>query len=226
MRSIILQILRGVEYLETQGIVHRDLKPGNILIRSKENLEKDDNLKIIDFGLSHCKQAVTSRRCGTPGYIAPEILYTPEDEFERILNSKIDVFSVGVILHLLLFGTKIFQNATQIDEILEKTAKGDFTIKGISEMITDTKSPNALDLVKRMLEVDQKKRIGVAEAINHPFFSENEELTEDEGKPMEFQISNIQENQDISDYNNQISIYLNLKKKQNQQTGSRAAKTE
>lgn len=70
--SIFKQLLKGVHYLASQNIAHRDLKPDNILIEASTN-----NSVIVDFGLSVICSPMHShlyKRCGTPGFIAPEIL--------------------------------------------------------------------------------------------------------------------------------------------------------
>jgi len=103
IQPILKGLLKGVDYLRINNIIHRDLKIENILF--KENLEKEtvDNVKIIDFGLaSHIGQNSKPDKlfvkCGTPGYIAPEILAASET---ADYNEKCDVFSLGVIFHLM-----------------------------------------------------------------------------------------------------------------------------
>jgi len=93
----ILSILLGVNHLHEKGVMHRDLKPDNMMFRK----EKGDDLVIVDFGLASfvdCKEYIFSR-CGTPGYVAPEVanLKDPKAKYSTVC----DLFSVGVILHLL-----------------------------------------------------------------------------------------------------------------------------
>lgn len=91
------QILIGLEALHNKNIMHRDLKPDNILIRNKESL----NLVIADFGLS--TKADASKylylKCGTPGFVAPEIVNLVEGQTHY--STKCDIFSAGAIFYKL-----------------------------------------------------------------------------------------------------------------------------
>lgn len=92
--NVMRNLLQALEYLHSKGIVHRDLKPENLILASKEN---DYNLKIADFGLASfiAKGDLLYLRCGSPGYVAPELL---ED---KGYYCKADVFSAGVILYVM-----------------------------------------------------------------------------------------------------------------------------
>jgi calcium/calmodulin-dependent protein kinase I len=95
---LVHQMLLGVEYLHNAGIVHRDLKPENLLFADKT---ENSRLMITDFGLSKVLTGgndVLMTACGTPGYVAPEVL-------EQIGHGKpVDIWSVGVIAYTLLCG--------------------------------------------------------------------------------------------------------------------------
>ncbi|CAK9068612.1 unnamed protein product [Durusdinium trenchii] len=107
--EILKQILNSIVYLHSRGIVHRDLKPGNFLCCAPDSKSQDESqnvagkirvIKLADFGVSsycHVKHRLT-RKCGTDGFMAPEIIRNqPYDQ-------KADLFSVGCILHWLLTG--------------------------------------------------------------------------------------------------------------------------
>ena len=97
LKKIMLNIVKALKYLHSKGIMHRDLKPENLMIKSKKQRL---NVKIIDFGLStkiNVKEYLF-RRCGTPGFVAPEIITLKKDEF---YNEKCDIFSAGVIFYIL-----------------------------------------------------------------------------------------------------------------------------
>lgn len=81
--------------------MHRDLKLDNILFEEKNNVR---SLKIIDFGCSSTfdNQITRKMKCGTPGYIAPEV-YTNNE-----YNEKCDIYSIGAIFHILLSGTRLY----------------------------------------------------------------------------------------------------------------------
>ena len=87
--------------------MHRDIKPENILFEEKDSLDKNSaehGLKIVDYGLAtfNTESIIIFTKCGTPGYVAPEII--TYDEKEKIYGHNVDTFSLGVILHILLVG--------------------------------------------------------------------------------------------------------------------------
>jgi serine/threonine protein kinase len=99
-RIIFAQILNAVQYLHTNGIVHRDLKPENILFDAKGS----NKIKISDFGLAKMfsSKAAMSTLCGTPQYVAPEIVMSSQGRANGKGYSKsVDMWSIGVILYIL-----------------------------------------------------------------------------------------------------------------------------
>jgi len=93
--SILMKkLLSALVFMHSKGIMHRDIKPENLILKDSEN---DWDVKIADFGLSQFLQAneYLFTRCGTPGYVAPEIL--ADEKYDE----KVDVFSAGVILYIL-----------------------------------------------------------------------------------------------------------------------------
>lgn len=166
VKSVIKQIFTSLLYLKQQGIVHRDIKPDNILFSS----ENGSRIKLIDLGLS-CyvnDQNPATFRCGTPGYIAPEILNTPEENISDVLINKVDVFSLGAIFFKFLFGKKYFSGECT-GELLRRNRRGVGERKMMKVRNMILKDRQALDLVSRMLEVDSEKRISIEEALLHPF---------------------------------------------------------
>jgi calcium-dependent protein kinase len=92
-------ILKGVNHAHECGIMHRDLKPENILFRQNEMTE--ENICIADFGLSTFinVNAYLFSRCGTPGFVAPEVVNLKDTK--QKYNEICDEFSCGVIMHIL-----------------------------------------------------------------------------------------------------------------------------
>lgn len=92
------QILEALDYLHLCGIVHRDLKPENILVRCDPDTHVAQQVKLTDFGLS--KIIVPNEQmfdsCGTPAYVAPEVLS------KKGYGKEIDIWSTGVILYTML----------------------------------------------------------------------------------------------------------------------------
>ncbi|CAD7001627.1 unnamed protein product [Ceratitis capitata] len=94
--GLIRQILEAVDYMHEQGVVHRDLKPENLLYYSADDGSK---IMISDFGLSKMEDSgIMATACGTPGYVAPEVLA------QKPYGKAVDVWSIGVISYILLCG--------------------------------------------------------------------------------------------------------------------------
>lgn len=106
-------LLEGLSEIHAKNIIHRDLKPENLILRDKKVLS---SLKVSDFGLSaKLKTSKLFLRCGTPGFVAPEIL---NDEG---YDSKADIFSAGVILYMMLTGKSVFPANTGKEVIKKNT---------------------------------------------------------------------------------------------------------
>jgi len=92
-------MLRAIEHAHSRGIMHRDLKPENILFRSTNF--KEDDVVLADFGLSTVinEKKYLFFRCGTPGYVAPEVINLKDEN--ATYSEVCDVFSLGVIFHIM-----------------------------------------------------------------------------------------------------------------------------
>jgi calcium/calmodulin-dependent protein kinase I len=95
-----VQMLLAINYCHEQGVVHRDLKPENLLYSSPA---EDADLKLADFGLARAikPSELLHNQCGTPGYVAPEVLLSTSDHG---YDSECDLWSIGVIIFILLCG--------------------------------------------------------------------------------------------------------------------------
>jgi len=145
--KIIHQIARGVKYMHSNGIVHRDLKPENILFQDKSAMK----VKVADFGISkvlHRKHELMKTMCGTLSYLAPEVLKG------RLYDRRVDYWSLGVIMYLLLCGKPPF--VANGDSQLAKSILNDDINLDTEEW--DHVSMPAKNLVKNLLSRDPCKR--------------------------------------------------------------------
>lgn len=102
VRDIITPIMDAIKYCHSLGIVHRDIKPENLLFSSKES--ESSIIKVSDFGLARFidDEILATTQCGTPGYVAPEILE------QNPYGKECDYWSIGVVLYILLSGAPPF----------------------------------------------------------------------------------------------------------------------
>lgn len=136
-------ILEGINHLSSKRIIHRDLKPENIMFRRKNSLE----VAICDFGLATYadEEKYLFVRCGTPGFVAPEIINIKDMNIKSEPIS--DVFSAGIIFHYLLLNKSVFPG-TRYSDILTQNRACDFDFS--KEEYQNLES-HTLDLLKRML---------------------------------------------------------------------------
>jgi len=153
-------IVIAVHYCHTNNIVHRDLKPENILYSTAE---EGSVLKLADFGLAAVLRPDESmhQSCGTPGYVAPEIL--KNEPYGR----EVDIWAVGVILYILLCGFPPFydDNNKRLFALIVH-ARYSFP----APYWTDVSSP-AKDLVCRLLRVRPEDRLTTAQILTHPWMT-------------------------------------------------------
>ena len=160
--KIIKKIAEGIQYLNIFGIIHRDIKPENIMFGKKNDIK---SLKIIDLGvcqtLSYGEQATLP--IGTNGYISPEIYLHHSYSF------KVDIWSLGVILYLLITGEILpFEDENMDSHIIGK--KVIFTQQEYPEKYFGNKSKDLILLLDKMLEKDDKKRININELMENKWF--------------------------------------------------------
>mmetsp|Transcript_16944 Transcript_16944/g.18999 ORF Transcript_16944/g.18999 Transcript_16944/m.18999 type:complete len:592 (+) Transcript_16944:244-2019(+) len=161
---IMKQFLKALQYLHAKNIVHCDLKPENVLLGAR-----DTDVKLADFGLASKIEGnePLKLRCGSPGYIAPEVL-------ENIGYGCIaDIFSAGVILYIMLCGFPPF-GGDNLRELIRcnKKCRWEFI-----SPYWDPVSPAAKDIVSKMMEKDPKKRLTAEQALKHHFITGGEPVT-------------------------------------------------
>jgi len=102
-KAIMVNLLEGVAYLHERGIMHRDLKLENIMVKRDEDRSNRVIPVIVDLGLAEYLSSpkYLYTRCGTPGYVAPEVLKIKSSDPVQTYTCACDVFSLGVIFHIL-----------------------------------------------------------------------------------------------------------------------------
>ena len=156
--------LRTMAYVHEQGVVHRDLKPENLLLVADDD---DSDIKIADFGLAKriCDLAPNEPPCGTPAYVAPEILRN------QSYGPEVDIWSIGVICYVLLAGYPPFYDE-DMKKLFRKIKDGKYHFH--QEHWAD-KSEEAIDIIKRMLCVDVKERWNAQQLLSHPWIQTGDE---------------------------------------------------
>ena len=151
-KVIFKQIIQGLGYIHKKRILHRDIKLDNIL------LDGNGRVKIADFGVSKYVKPndVMHEQSGTPAYIAPEILRE-----KGYVGFKADIWSAGVVLYAMLFGTVPFK-ASNMKELHKMIIKGKYNLK-------EEISPEAKHLMRSMMESDPDKRISINKILQHPW---------------------------------------------------------
>ena len=153
------QMATALYYLHAFGVAHRDLKPENILMASDED---DADLKIVDFGLPKIIGPNESSLdpFGTLSYVAPEVL------LQKPYGKEVDLWSLGVITYLLLARVLPFDDEDD-KEIARQTIQDapDFSFDPWDKI-----SPDAIDLVNRLLEKNRSKRPSLEEVLKHKWF--------------------------------------------------------
>eukprot|EP01103_Thecamoeba_quadrilineata_P008336 TRINITY_DN180_c0_g2_i2.p1 TRINITY_DN180_c0_g2~~TRINITY_DN180_c0_g2_i2.p1 ORF type:complete len:383 (+),score=107.78 TRINITY_DN180_c0_g2_i2:50-1198(+) len=173
--TLIKQVFTGIHALHEKNIVHRDLKPENLLLSSKE---EDAYIKIADFGLAKkikSKSERMSEAVGTLMYIAPEIIKMAREkrggnENPAGYSMKVDVWSAGVILYIMMCGMPPFYDEDDkklFDQILSDPVE-------FPSPEFDIISDEAKHFIMKLLERDPEKRLSAAEALNDPWITRGE----------------------------------------------------
>lgn len=161
-KTVMKQLFEAVEFIHSKHVVHRDLKPENIL------LDDSFNIKITDFGFA---QVISPNEklfelCGTPGYLAPELLRASMYENAEGYGRQIDIWACGVIMYTLLVGFPPFWHRKQMI-MLRNIMDGKYEFCSPEwDDITDLPK----DLIRKLLVVEPSKRITAVQALHHDFF--------------------------------------------------------
>ncbi|XP_066092285.1 mitogen-activated protein kinase 13 isoform X1 [Saccopteryx bilineata] len=182
IQYLVYQMLKGLKYIHSAGVIHRDLKPGNLAVN------EDCELKILDFGLARHADAEMTGYVVTRWYRAPEVILS-----WMHYNQTVDIWSVGCIMAEMLTGKTLFKGKDYLDQLtqilkvtgvpgaefvqklkdraaksyiqsLPQSPKKDFS------QLFPRASPQAADLLEKMLELDVDQRLTASQALAHPFF--------------------------------------------------------
>lgn len=180
-RFIFYQVTEAVNYLHVKGITHRDIKPDNVLLRDKSEWTL---VKLTDFGLSKLvnEGTVMKSLLGTPAYTAPEVLNTQITKY----TSKVDVWSMGVMLFAMLSGSLPF--AEDYGNVHKQIITGQYKFLAScwQEMSRD-----ALRLIRKMLQTQADERLSVQEILETPWMDATHEGVRCAQKIMETSGANV-----------------------------------
>ncbi|XP_030827864.1 mitogen-activated protein kinase 14 [Strongylocentrotus purpuratus] len=206
VQFLIYQVLRGLKYIHSAGVIHRDLKPSNIAVN------EDCELRILDFGLARSTDDEMTGYVATRWYRAPEIMLNWMHYTE-----KVDIWSVGCIMAELLTQKTLFPGCDHIDQlnkIIAITGKPDETfLQKIASESAKTylmsmaaypkrdfstiflgASRKAVDLLEKMLQLDEDRRLSAEQALQHPYLSK---YHDPDDEPIAAMFDDSQENSDI-----------------------------
>lgn len=163
------QLIDGLQYCHDHGVYHRDLKPENLL------LDENHTLKITDFGLSYLKAQNNSlttsltksgllhTQCGTPNYVAPEIITLDATGYS---GARVDAWSCGIILYVLVAGSLPFDEP-QMEGLFRSIVRGSVDFPHFF-------SEDLRDLISNLLKTSPKERYRLADVRRHPWFTNPE----------------------------------------------------
>ncbi|CAH8265103.1 unnamed protein product [Arabidopsis lyrata] len=157
------QLAAGLQVLRDNNIIHRDLKPQNLLLSTDEN---DADLKIADFGFARSLQprGLAETLCGSPLYMAPEIMQLQK------YDAKADLWSVGAILFQLVTGRTPFTGNSQIQLLQNIIRSTGLHFPGDCRDL----SLDCIDLCQKLLRRNPVERLTFEEFFNHPFLSDRQ----------------------------------------------------
>ena len=156
------QLLQAVRYMHDQSVIHRDLKLGNLF------LDRHLTVKVGDLGLATRVEDRDEKRktiCGTPNYIAPEIIQG--DKAKRGHSFEVDIWSIGVILYTVLVGKPPYE-AKDVKATYQRILANEYSFPSHVNM-----TPTVKDLIRCMLQSNPKDRPSLDFIEQHPFLSEN-----------------------------------------------------
>ncbi|XP_077102773.1 serine/threonine-protein kinase DCLK2 isoform X2 [Siphateles boraxobius] len=172
---MVFDLAAALKYLHRMCIVHRDIKPENLLVCEYPNGTK--SLKLGDFGLATVVEGPLYTVCGTPTYVAPEIIA------ESGYGLKVDIWAAGVITYILLCGFPPFRSENNLqDDLFDQILVGRLEFPSpFWDNITDS----AKELIGHMLQVNVEARYTAEDVLSHPWVTVNEDAAMENNMKME-----------------------------------------
>ncbi|XP_049923400.1 serine/threonine-protein kinase DCLK2-like [Epinephelus moara] len=160
--AMVFNLAGAIKYLHRMNIVHRDIKPENLLVCEYPDGTK--SLKLGDFGLATVVEGPLYTVCGTPTYVAPEIIA------ETGYGLKVDIWAAGVITYILLCGFPPFRSENNVqEELFDQILRGKLEFPSPD---WDTISLPAKMLISQMLQVNVDTRFTAEEVLSHPWVTD------------------------------------------------------
>jgi hypothetical protein len=152
-RTVAFSLLQGVAYIHAQELIHRDLKLHNVFLVSTTG----DDVRIGDFGLVCSANEPQLRKCGSAGFIAPEILTL------QPYSAKVDMFSIGVILYTLICGRSPFYGNSSREVLMNNQSAKVYFVSDEWEEI----SRDCIDFILQLVEAEPESRMSAEQALAH-----------------------------------------------------------
>uniref|UniRef100_A0A287CUD7 Serine/threonine-protein kinase DCLK1 n=1 Tax=Ictidomys tridecemlineatus TaxID=43179 RepID=A0A287CUD7_ICTTR len=161
--GMLYNLASAIKYLHSLNIVHRDIKPENLLVYEHQDGSK--SLKLGDFGLATIVDGPLYTVCGTPTYVAPEIIA------ETGYGLKVDIWAAGVITYILLCGFPPFRGSGDDQEVLfDQILMGQVDFPS---PYWDNVSDSAKELITMMLLVNVDQRFSAVQVLEHPWVNDD-----------------------------------------------------
>lgn len=161
-RVVVKAMATAINHMHEKNIIHRDLKPENLLVATDKN--GLDTIKLADFGLSMVVTEPLNTICGTPTYVAPEIISEAPEGY----GLPVDMWAIGIISYIILCGFPPFATANKSQkDLFRKIRSGKFSFP---KPYWDDISEDAKSMISGLLMVDPETRLTAKQLLQHPWF--------------------------------------------------------